>query len=179
MPHIFINNNLPGISGLLKQFPETAKPLCELAETLLRKESSLTRGERELIATYVSLKNDCYFCFSSHSAAAAAYFCNDYSLIDEMKKGIENISVSEKMKSLLLIAGKVQEGGKQVNDEIISSAKNNGATDEEIHLTVLIASAFCMFNRYVDGLQTFAPQGRENYTEMGKVLAQQGYIRER
>lgn len=179
MAHIKLNNELPGISGLLKDFPETARPLCDLAETLLRKPHSLTSGERELIAAYVSHKNDCNFCHSSHAAAANAHLKDEYKLIDEVLRDVETANISEKMKALLIIAGKVQQSGKAVKEEDIARARNSGATDDEIHYAVLIAAAFCMYNRYVDGLNTWSPQGRPAYAEMGKMMAEVGYVRAR
>ncbi len=176
MAHINLHNELPGISGLLTEFPETAKPLCELAETLLRNPHSLSSGERELIAAYVSLKNDCNFCHSSHAAAAAAHLQDDYKIIDAVLADVETAPVSDKMKALLIIAGKVQQSGKLVLEEDIKRAKMAGATDEELHYTVLIAAAFSMFNRYVDGLGTWSPQGREAYKAMGERLAHSGYV---
>ncbi len=69
----------------------------------------------------------------------------------------------------------MQEGGKQVKAEHITAARQTGATDKEIHDTVLIAAAFCMFNRYMDGLATWAPQPNEAYAGLGKALAEKGY----
>jgi uncharacterized peroxidase-related enzyme len=178
MAHITLHNKLPGISGLLKEFPDTAKPLCELAEILLHEPHSLTSGERELIAAYVSLKNECNFCHSSHAAAAAAHLNDDYKLMDAVILDVETAPIGEKMKSLLQLAAMVQKGGNHVSESDIGRAKNAGATDDELHRTVLIAAAFCMFNRYVDGLGTWSKQGRDHYTEAGKILARLGYMRD-
>jgi uncharacterized peroxidase-related enzyme len=179
MAYINLHNNLPGISGLLKEFPETAKPLCDLAETLLRKPHTLSSGERELIAAYVSHRNDCNFCHQSHAAASTAHMKDNYAVMDAVLKDVETAPVSEKMKALLAIAGKVQQTGKAIAERDIERAKAAGATDAELHITVLIAAAFCMFNRYVDGLGTWSPEGREPYREMGRVMAEVGYVRER
>ena len=84
-------------------------------------------------------------------------------------------AVSEKMKALLQIAAKVQIGGKEVKPEHIEAAKNAGASDEDIHDAVLIASAFCMYNRYVDGLGTNLPDSDDEYADMGKNMARKGY----
>ncbi len=158
MAHIKLNNeNLPGIVGLLNYRPETAKPLLELAETLLRGNSTLTSGEREIIASSVSYQNDCYFCHTSHGAAAAAHLNADLDLIDDIKAGLPNTTISHKLKALLVIAHQVQQGGKQVTE-------------------AAIAAAFCMYNRYVDGLGTWAPEPQEAYQEMGVKMAKQGYL---
>jgi uncharacterized peroxidase-related enzyme len=176
MPHIALPENLPGITAGFAFRPETAKPMRELAEVLLRGPNSLTSGERELIATYVSSQNDCYFCQTSHGAAAAAHLGDRAHLVDDVKRDYLNAGVSAKLKALLQIAGQVQQGGKNVTPEAIEAARNLGATDLEIHDTVLIAAAFCMYNRYVDGLATWQPQNPEMYASMGEHLARQGYL---
>ena len=156
--------------------PETAKPLNELAEILLHDDNNtLTRGEREMIGAYVSAQNDCFYCQNVHGALAQHYFECDMQFIDHIKKDFSSAPISEKLKALLSIAGSVQKGGKFVTTDQIETAKNLGATDKEIHDTVLIAAAFCMFNRYVDGLNTWAPQDRELYVERAKMRAEEGY----
>jgi uncharacterized peroxidase-related enzyme len=175
MPHINLPEGLPGIRGLMAYSPETAKVLNALAEILLREENSLSRGERELIATYVSSQNNCLYCQNVHGAVASHYLGDDGTLIDQVKKEYSQAPVSSKMKALLHIAGSVQKGGKEVTPEQIEVARNLGATDKEIHDTVLIAAAFCMFNRYVDGLATWAPNDAELYRQRSATLANTGY----
>jgi uncharacterized peroxidase-related enzyme len=176
MAHIkLLNEGLPGIVGLLNYRPQTAKPLLDLAETLLRGPSSLTSGEREIIAASVSYRNDCHFCHTSHAAAAAAHLGCGPGLIDDIKAGLVNTPVSEKLRALLNIAYQVQKGGKNVTQDDVSAARNCGASDQEIHDTVLLAAAFCMYNRYVDGLGTWAPVPKEAYLEMGERMAKVGY----
>ncbi len=176
MAYINLPEGLPGIRGPMAFRQETAKPLNELAEVLLRTDNSLTQGERELIATYVSSLNDCFFCQNSHGGIAQHYLQCDMKYIDEVKKDFEATQIPAKLKGLLSIAASVQKGGKHVTPEQISKAKESGATDREIHDTVLIAAAFCMFNRYVDGLGTWAPQDREFYVKRGKQRAEEGYL---
>jgi uncharacterized peroxidase-related enzyme len=176
MAHITLKNEeLPGIVGLLNYRPETARPLLDLAETLLRGPSSLTSGEREIIAASVSYWNQCHFCHTSHAAAAAAHLGSGLNLIDDIKAGLPDTPVSDKLRALLHIAHQVQKGGKNVSEADVAAAREQGATDSEIHDTVLIAAAFCMFNRYVDGLGTWAPQPNEAYKEMGERMAFVGY----
>jgi len=176
MAHIDLGNELPGIRGPMAFSPETAKPLNELAEILLRDDNnSLSRGERELIGAYVSSLNDCFFCQNVHGAMAQYYMECDMQFIDEIKKNFSSTPISEKLKSLLSIAGNVQKGGKYVTAEQIQKAKEQGATDKEIHDTVLIAAAFCMFNRYVDGLGTWAPEDRQFYVKRAPMRAEEGY----
>ena len=158
MPHITLNSAEPGIRGLLQYRPETGRPLSELAEVLLRGPGSLSRGERELIAAYVSGLNDCQYCTSSHSATAAAQLPGGMALVDQVRAGPGRAPVSGKLRALLAIAAAVQQGGLHVTQEHIARARAADATDLEIHDTVLIAAAFCMFNRYVDGLATIRPR---------------------
>lgn len=176
MAYIDIKNKFPGIVGLMHYSPETAKPLNELAEVLLRGPSTLTSAEREMIASYVSYQNECHFCHSSHGAAAAHHLDGDLSLLDDIKSGFKKTEISDKLRALLNIAKRVQILGNEVRPEDIEAAKNEGATDREIHDTVLIAAAFCMYNRYVDGLGTWAPEEDEAYNDTGKMLAHEGYL---
>lgn len=177
MAHIKLEDGVPGIRGLMLFRPETSKPLNELAEILLRDDNnSLNRGERELIATYVSSLNDCFFCQNVHGAIAGHYLQCDMAYIDAVKLDPENTTVSDKLKALLDIAGSVQKGGKYVTGEQVTYAKTLGATDREIHDTVLIAAAFCMFNRYVDGLATWAPEDRQFYVARAARRAEEGYL---
>ena len=179
MAHIAIEEGIPGILGPMKFRPETTKPLRELAEILLRRENSLTQAERETIAAFVSSRNDCRFCQLSHSAAAAEHLGGGevhYTLIDSVKADFLSAGISPKLKALLAIAGKVQKGGKYVLPGDIARARDEGATDLEIHDTVLIAAAFCMYNRYVDGLGTWAPDGMDWYRDRGQKVADHGYI---
>jgi uncharacterized peroxidase-related enzyme len=175
MPHIDLPKELPGISSAFAFRPETAKPMRELAEILLRGPSTLTSAEREMIATFVSTRNDCYFCQTSHRAAAAHHIDCNYELVDQVRFDYQSAPVSKKLKALLAIAEKVQEGGKSVKEEHVSRARREGATDLEIHDTVLIAAMFCMCNRYVDGLATYTPRDAALYHEMGARLAHSGY----
>ncbi len=177
MAHINLGNDLPGIRGLMAYRPDTARALNELAEILLRNDNnSLTRGERELIGAYVSNLNDCFFCHNVHGAMAQHYMQCDTQYIDDIKKDCRSTQLSEKMKSLLSIAGSVQKSGRQVTASQIEEAKSAGASDKEIHDTVLIAAAFCMFNRYVDGLATWAPTDRQVYIDRAPRRAEEGYM---
>jgi uncharacterized peroxidase-related enzyme len=156
--------------------PETAKPLNELAEALLHAPSSLPQGDRELIATYVSSLNDCYFCQTVHGSIAAACLNDDEDLVRQVKRDFWRADISDKLKALLVIAGKVQKDGKLVTAEDIAAARAQGASDIEIHDTVLIAAAFCMYNRYVDGLDTWQPRDEALYRDRGKKTAREGYV---
>lgn len=175
MAHIKVAEGVPGIRSLVMFRPETGKPLYDLAQVLLRAESPLTSAERELIAAHVSSLNNCMFCMSSHAAAARELYGDERAVVDCVLYNQE-VSLSAKMKSLLTIAGHVQQNGKAVTPEDIAEARKHGATDRDIHDTVLIAAAFCMFNRYVDGLASLTPSDPKAYEEMGKRMATLGYV---
>ncbi|HMG69113.1 MAG TPA: peroxidase-related enzyme [Chitinophagaceae bacterium] len=175
MSHINLDNNLPGIRGLMAFRPETAEPMGVLANILLRENKGLKQAERELIATHVSYLNDCFYCHHSHGEIACIYLGGDRDLVDQVRKDFLHAAISEKLKSLLVIAGKVQQGGKFVTVDDIKNARENGATDLDIHDTVLIAAAFCMFNRYVDGLASHTPTDMTSYPLRAKQIAEKGY----
>ena len=174
MPYIPLEEHLPGITGLLEYRKDTAAPIRELTQILLRGPSTLTEGERELIATIVSHRNQCTFCVTAHTAAANILL-QEENTSARIKEDIATAPVSDKMKALLTIAAQVQESGKSVTAESVQKAKNTGATDREIHDTVLIAATFSMYNRYVDGLASFTPDDPIEYEEMGKRMAEKGY----
>lgn len=177
MAHISLPEGLPGIVGLLTAYPDTGRHLRGLAQELLRGDSTLSAGERELIAAYVSSENDCFFCTNSHSATARHLLGDQADVVEQVKLGLDHARVNEKLRALLRIAGKVQKGGRNVTDEDVARAREHGATDREIHDTVLIAAAFCMYNRYVDGLATWSPDVPEMYDQHGRDLAMNGYVR--
>jgi uncharacterized peroxidase-related enzyme len=174
--HITLPDGMPGIVGLLAFRPETAEPMRQLSEFLLRGRNSLTPAEREIIATYTSSLNGCYFYQMGHGAAAAHHLGGNLELIDQVIRDFWTAPVSDKLKALLAIAGQVQKGGKCVTSEDTDRARSAGATDLEIHDAVLIAAAFCMYNRYVDGLATLTPRDPELYLAMGSRLAERGYL---
>jgi uncharacterized peroxidase-related enzyme len=177
MAHITLPEGFPGITAGFAFRPETARPLRELAEVLLRGPSTLTSGEREIVAAFVSARNGCTFCHASHRAAAAHHQGVSYEIVDAVKRDYSSAPVSDKLKALLAIAAKVQVSGRDVTAADIERARAEGATDLEIHDTVLIAAAFSMFNRYVDGLATFTPTDPAAYDQMGRRMAQDGYVR--
>ncbi|MEO8147258.1 MAG: peroxidase-related enzyme [Bacteroidia bacterium] len=176
MPHIPLEEHLPGITGLLEYRQDSAKPIRELTQILLRGSSSLTEAERELIATIVSYRNQCTFCNTAHTATADLLL-GENSTSEKIKQDITTAPVSEKMKALLTIASQVQQSGKNVTEASIKNAKDAGATDFEIHDTVLIAALFCLYNRYVDGLATVTPVQPEFYNGLAQRLVDHGYNR--
>jgi uncharacterized peroxidase-related enzyme len=176
MAHISLPEGAPGIIGPMIAYPETQVHLSGLAEALLRGPSSLTSGERETIAAFVSAGNECRFCRESHAAAARAHLGERKNLVDQVISDSEGSPSTPKMKALLAIADKVRRDGRLVQSADIERARAEGADDKAIHDTVLIAAAFCMFNRYVEGLGTWAPEDPAAYVESGVRLAEQGYV---
>jgi uncharacterized peroxidase-related enzyme len=174
MPHIALTEGLPGMRALQTFRPETAAPLNQLANLLLGGSPTFSAGERELIGTFVSSRNDCYYCQTIHGAVAACHL-GDENLVRQVKRDPEGAPIPERLKALLAIAGQVQQSGRSVTAAQIERARNAGATDLDIHDTVLIAGAFCMFNRYVDGLGSWAPEDPQFYRERGEHLARHGY----
>ena len=175
MAHIALPEGFPGITGGLAFRPETAGPLRELAEALLRGPSTLTLAEREIIAAFVSSRNNCHFCHASHRAAAAHHMGGDYTVVDAVTCDPQTAPVSLKLRALLAIACTVQQCGAQVSTAEVEAARLAGATDVEVHDTVLIAAAFCMFNRYVNGLAMPTPTDQPFYDQMGQRMAEEGY----
>lgn len=176
MAHINVPEGVPGVRSLAMFRPETGKHLYELAQVLLRDASPLTPAERELIAAHVSARNDCTFCMSSHAAAARELYEDKREVVDCVISNQSTPLLSDKMKALLNIAGKVQQSGKLVSYDDVAEARKHGAEDRDIHDTVLIAATFSMFNRYVDGLASLTPTDPKAYEPMGKRLATMGYI---
>jgi uncharacterized peroxidase-related enzyme len=192
MAHIRLQEGLPGMRGLLAFRPETARPLSELADVLLHAPGPLPLADRELIGAYVSELNRCDYCRNSHAAIAACHLegvaelesgatqTHDTStetaaLVSAVMRDPESAPITPKLKALLAIAARVQRSGRDVRDEDIARARAEGATDLELHDTVLIAAAFCFFNRYVDGLATWTPTEPEGYRERAAFVAEHGY----
>ena len=176
MPHIILENHLPGITGLLEYSKASAQPIRELTQFLLRGPSTLTEAQRELIATVVSYGNECTFCTTAHTAAADL-LAGEMDTARQVKHDIETAPVDEKMKALLQIAALTRQSGKAVSSEAIGRAKSAGATDVEIHDTVLIAALFCLYNRYVDGMGTSLPDSPAYYDVLAERLVNHGYSR--
>ena len=149
--------------------------MAALTNALLHDASSLSRSDREIIAAYVSALNGCGYCRDSHVAIAACHLGDDDALVRSVLADPETAAVSAKLKALLAIAARVQQGGRSVRDEDIARARQEGATDVELHDTVLIAAAFCMFNRYVDGLGVGTPTDPASARERARLVAEYGY----
>lgn len=175
MPHIPVAEESPGIFGLFQFRPATAVPMLELCEVLLRSDNSLSRAERELIAGYVSQGNSSEFCRAGHFTIAAIQMENGDEVVRAVQEMPDGAPISAKMKALLRIAEKVRVGGRSVLEGDIEKARASGATDVEIHDAVLIAAAFSMFNRYVDGLDAVIPEDPNYHDVVGRRVVAQGY----
>ncbi|ANE49224.1 carboxymuconolactone decarboxylase family protein [Flavisolibacter tropicus] len=176
MPYITTPDDVPGIRGLMNFRPDAALALNQLVQALLVDDASMTRGERELIATFVSSRNECTFCMRSHGAIAAHLpGCNEQT-VKAVWADYNTAPVSDKMKALLRVADKVRINGNQVTLDDINNARAQGANDMDIHDTVLIAGAFCMFNRYVDGLGATTPDDPAFYNLVAEQRAKEGYL---
>ena len=176
MPYIPLEEHLPGITGLLEYRQDSAAPIRELTQFLLRGPNTLTPAERELIATIVSHGNQCRFCTAAHTAAADLLL-GECETTAKIKQDLSSAPVSDKMKALLTIASQVRQSGKNVTETSVQKAKETGATDVEIHDTVLIAALFCLYNRYVDGLSTVTPTDPDFYKGLGERIVNRGYVR--
>ena len=176
MPHIALEEHLPGITGLLEYRKDSAAPIRELTQFLLRGPNTLTTGERELIATVVSNGNECRFCTAAHAATADALL-GEGATSACVRTDIESAPLGEKTKALLQIAKLVQQSGKAVTAQAVARARRAGATDVEIHDTVLIAALFCLYNRYVDGLATSLPAQPGYFATLAERLVNHGYNR--
>ncbi len=178
MPHIALPAEYPGVRSLFMYSPATAKPPNDLVQTLLHDPatSTLTPGERELIATYTSSLNECTYCANTHGAIAKYQLGGDGNVVEAVRANPATAPITPKLKALLNLAAKVQVSGKNVTPTDIQQAREQGATDKEIHDAVLIAATFCLFNRYVDGLATWAPEDPPVYDAIGKQRASEGYL---
>ena len=176
MPHIELEAHLPGITGLLEYRKDTGEPIRVLTQIILRGPSTLTEAERELLATVVSHDNECRFCTAAHAATVDMLLGESETSV-KVKQDIATAPVSEKMKALLTIAALTGKSGRLVTPEVIAKAKAEGATDLEIHDTVLIAALFSLYNRYVDGMATAMPENDSYFTVLADRLVNHGYGR--
>lgn len=178
MPHISLSDNIHGIRSLVMYREDTGKALYELAQVLLRNASTLPEAERELIAAFVSSRNACTYCTCSHAAVSRYHFKDEKQVVDLVLNDYLNAPISSKLKALLTIAARVQQNGKLVTPKDVEAARKEGAQDRDIHDTVLIAAAFSMYNRYVDGLATLTPAASETmvWEAMGERIGNLGYL---
>ena len=174
--------DVPGIVAAMRLSPGLATHLRGLADELLVRDmpgATLTRAERELLATAVSAANDCFYCMDSHGAFAGELLHRSNAVdvdavVDSMKLG-ESQGVGPKMVALLSIARAVQLDPRSVTRADVTRALDAGASDQDTQLAVLIASAFCMYNRMVDGLRARTPATPDAYRARAAEIAEYGY----
>ena len=173
----------PGIIAAMSLSPGLAAHLRGLANELLVKEypgATLTRAERELIATAVSAANECFYCMDCHGAFALELMrdtsaSSAHTLVLGLKMG-DASALSSKMRALIDIARAVQRRSRDLTRDDVAGALRAGATDEDTQLTVLIAAAFCMYNRMVDGLRARTPESVDAYRARAAEIAEHGYV---
>jgi uncharacterized peroxidase-related enzyme len=172
----------PGIVAAMRLSSGLATHLRGLADELLVNEvpgATLTRAERELLATAVSAANDCFYCMDSHGAFASELLRRaNVESVDAVVDGIKSggsEGTGPKMVALLAIARGVQRGARGLTRDEVTRALEAGATDVDTQLAVLIASAFSMYNRMVDGLRATTPASSEAYRARAVEIADHGY----
>jgi uncharacterized peroxidase-related enzyme len=175
MAYITLPVDVPGIRGPMSFRPDAAKHLLGLAETILRQPASLDQGDRETIAAWTSHLNGCNFCMKSHAAAARAWLGAERSVaLDRLLESEDLSGFGPGMRALLELSRALQGCVLGVRPEHVDKARAAGASDHDIHDTVLITAAFCMYNRYVEGLGT-READESAYEPMGRRLRDQGY----
>jgi len=164
----------PGMAGLLASRPAAGAAVSEFMQHLLRGPGPIPPAWREAIGAHVSRRNDCEYCSRTHAAAACAMGGEE--LRAAVTEGPDAPGVDPRLAALLALAGAVADGGHAVTDELVAAARAAGWDDDAIHDAVLVASAFCMINRYVDGLGARTPTDPEPYRRTGARLAERGYL---
>jgi uncharacterized peroxidase-related enzyme len=174
--------DLPGIVAAMGLAPGLAVHLRGVADELLVKDypgASLTRPERELLATAVSADNDCFYCMDTHGAFASELLRRANApeaepLVDRLKAG-DVSGLSEKLRALVQLARTVRERPRDATRADVERALRAGATDADTQLAVLIAAAFSMYNRMVDGLRARTPASVDAYRARAVEIADHGY----
>ena len=174
--------DVPGIGTAIRLTPGLGVHLRGLADELLVHDfagATLSRVEREVLATAVSAENDCFFCMDSHAAHAHALLeqtgeTDRAPLLDAVKVGSSD-GFGAKMQALLHIARTVRREPRDLTTTDVEAAQEAGATDADVQLAVLIAAAFSMYNRMVDGFRARTPPTTEAYRERAREIAANGY----
>ena len=174
--------DVPRIGVAMRLTPGLGVHLRGLADEILVHDypgATLQRHEREMLATAVSAANDCLFCMDSHGAFANALLekagaTDLVPMIDVIKDGSSD-GLSDKMCALLHIARTVQRDPRGLAEVDVDAATAAGATDADIQLAILIASAFSMYNRLVDGFRTRTAPTTEAYRARAVEIAEHGY----
>src|SRR4051794_23697955 len=174
--------DVPGIGVAMRLTPALGVHLRGLADQVLVEPypgATITRAEREMLATAVSAANDCFFCMDSHAAHATALLerdgaQDDIAKLEALKAGTSD-GFDPKMQALLEIARTVRRDPRKLTLGHVDAACAAGATDGDIQLAVLIASAFSMYNRLVDGFRARTPGDVSLYRDRASEIADHGY----
>ena len=166
---------VPGILAAIRLTPGLGVHLRGLADELLVNDfpgATLVRPEREMLATAVSAANDCFYCMDSHGAFASALLetsgaADRLPLVDVLKNGSSE-GFDDKMRALLHIARTVRREPRDLTADDVAAAQAAGATDADVQLAVLIAAAFSMYNRMVEGFRARTPPSAEAYRGRGR-----------
>jgi uncharacterized peroxidase-related enzyme len=172
----------PGIRAAIGLTPKLGTHLLGLADALLVDDypgATIERAEREMIAEAVSAANDCFFCMDSHGAHAGALLEKEGNaqalpLLDAIKVG-EFDAFSPKMRALIKVARTVGRAPLELSSGDVAAALNAGASDADVQLAVVIAAAFSMYNRMVDGLRARTSPDIEVYRPRAAQIAEFGY----
>ena len=173
---------VPGIGVAMRLTPGLGVHLRGLADEVLVHDypgATLVRHERELLATAVSAANDCFYCMDSHGAFATALLertgaTDLIPVVDDVKRGASD-GLDPKMRALLHIARTVRHNALDLTAADVEAATAAGASDGDVQLAVLIASAFSMYNRLVDGFRAMTPPDPAAYRERAAEIAENGY----
>jgi uncharacterized peroxidase-related enzyme len=174
--------DVPGILAAIRLTPGLGVHLRGLADELLVHDfpgATISRGEREMLATATSAANDCFYCMDSHGAFATAVLEQSGSadlvpLVDVIKVGSSD-GLGPKMQALLHIARTVRRQPLDLTQADVDAALAAGASDADTQLAVLIAAAFSMYNRMVDGFRAKTPPTAEAYRDRAAQIAEHGY----
>lgn len=174
--------DVPGIGVAMRLKPELGFHLRGLADQLLVDDypgATISRAEREMIATAVSASNDCFFCMDSHAEHAAAVMRLEGTVelepsLELLKTGTSD-GLGPKIQALLAIARVVAQTPRSLAAQDVAKATDAGATDADVQLAVLIASGFSMYNRLVDGFRARTPPSVEPYRARAAEIAANGY----
>jgi uncharacterized peroxidase-related enzyme len=174
--------DVPGILTALTLTPALGVHLRGLADELLVDDfagATITRHQREMLATAVSAANDCFYCMDSHGAFASALLerndaTDQLALVDTIKLGSSD-GFDPKMRALLHIARTVRGEPRELTATDVQAALDAGASDQDVQLAVLIAAAFSMYNRIVEGFRARTPPTAEVYRERAGQIADHGY----
>jgi uncharacterized peroxidase-related enzyme len=167
--------SLPDDAVLLQVFrayPDTARPLLDYHELVMRGPSPFTVAERELIAAYVSGVNECGYCHGVHTATAEAFGIPE-GLLEALLADLDTAPVDERIRAVLRYVGKLTEAPARLTDEDAAAVLAAGWDERALHDAVIVCALFNFMNRMVNGLGIKAD---ESYFALsGKRLRDVGY----